>query len=181
MIMRKKIILISMLLALHFGLKAQEDQLDSGFGLGYQLVQYQHDFGFGINVISPYFANDRMGIRLKTNLMYNQNVIDGLSDWMPYGNFSLGIVGVAGKVNDRIRLYGEGGFIALVPSNKFSTTNFVPGAYGLFGFEFFFNKGGNYFIEIGGVGTGAIADKVVSEPIYSNGLTISTGIRFIWQ
>jgi hypothetical protein len=53
------------------------------------------------------------------------------------------------------------------------------GGYGLFGFEFFFTKFGNYFIEIGAVGTGAKADKVASKPIYSNGLTVSTGMRFI--
>lgn len=179
--MYKKIILISILLTVHFSLKAQKEELNTGFGIGYQLVQYQQDFGFGINAVSPYFANKRIGIRLKTNLMYNQNVIDGLSDWTPYGNVSLGVIGVAGKVSERIRLYGEGGFIALLPANEFSSTNFEFGGYGLFGFEFFFNKGGNYFIEIGGVGIGATADKVATQPIYSNGLTISTGIRFFWQ
>ncbi len=179
--MSKKIILIYTLLLLHFSLKAQDDQINSGFGIGYQLVQYQNDFGFGLNVASPYFANNRMGVRLKANLMYNQNVIDGLSDWIPYSNISLGLVGVAGKVSERIRLYGEGGLIALFPSNSFSSTDLVIGGYGLFGFEFFFTKGGNYFIEIGGVGTSARADKVVTEPIYSNGLTLSTGIRFFWQ
>lgn len=39
------------------------------------------------------------------------------------------------------------------------------------------NPSSNYFIEIGAVGTGAKADEVVNEPIYSNGLTISTGFR----
>jgi hypothetical protein len=179
--MHRRIFLIGVFTLLHFGLKAQESQINTGFGLGYQLVQYQEDFGFGINAVSPYFANNRVGVRVKANLMYNQNVIDGLSDWTPYANVSLGVIGVAGKVSERIRLYGEGGFIALLPSDSFSSTNFEFGGYGLFGFEFFFNKGGNYFIEIGGIGTGATADKVATQPIYSNGLTISTGIRFFWQ
>jgi hypothetical protein len=179
--MRQLSILICVLFSLNFGLKAQENVLNAGFGIGYQLVQYQNDFGFGVNVISPYFANKSIGIRLKTNLMFNQNVIDGLSDWMPYGNISLGVVGVAGQINDEIRLYGEGGVIGILPSNKFSSTDLVVGGYGLFGFEFFFTNGGNYFIEIGGVGTGATADKVDTKPIYSNGLTISVGIRYIWD
>ena len=51
------------------------------------------------------------------------------------------------------------------------------GGYGLFGFEFFMNSRNNYFIEIGGVGTGAVADKVANSPIYSNGLLINVGFR----
>lgn len=174
-------ILTCALLSLNLGLNAQESALNTGFGIGYQLVQYQNDFGFGVDIVSPYFANSRIGIRLKSNLMYNQNAIDGLSEWMVYSNISLGVVGVAGRINEKIRLYGEGGIIGILPSNKFSSTDIVLGGYGLFGFEFFFNNGGSYFIEIGGVGTGATADKVDTQPIYSNGLTISVGIRFFWN
>jgi hypothetical protein len=35
----------------------------------------------------------------------------------------------------------------------------------------------SYFIELGGVGTGANADKVTGNPIYSNGFLISVGFR----
>ncbi|MBC8485793.1 MAG: hypothetical protein H8D45_07100, partial [Bacteroidetes bacterium] len=76
-----------------------------------------------------------------------------------------------------IRLYGEGGIISLFPSDEFSSEEFVFGGYGLFGFEFYMNSRSNYFIEIGGVGTGATADNITNEPIYSNGLLISTGFR----
>ena len=65
----------------------------------------------------------------------------------------------------------------LIPSNEFSSNQFEYGGYGLFGFEFFMNKCCNYFIEIGGVGTGATANKIVLQPIYSNGLLISSGFR----
>lgn len=81
-------------------------------------------------------------------------------------------------VGERIRLYGEGGVITIFPSSDFSSDDMVFGGYGLFGFEFFFGKMGNYFIEIGGIGTGAVADKIINRPIYSNGLSISTGFRF---
>ena len=56
--------------------------------------------------------------------------------------------------------------------------DFVLGGYGLLGFEFYPHRKGCYFIELGGVGTGATADKIPSSPIYSNGFLISTGIRF---
>ena len=35
----------------------------------------------------------------------------------------------------------------------------------------------NYFIEMGGVGTGAIAEKSIGKPIYSNGFLLSVGLR----
>ncbi|MEO0332135.1 MAG: hypothetical protein AAF223_10680, partial [Bacteroidota bacterium] len=78
---------------------------------------------------------------------------------------------------DFARLYGEGGIILLLPSDTFSAERTELGGYGLFGFEFYLKNNANYFIEIGGVGTGAQADKVPNKPIYSNGLLISTGFR----
>jgi hypothetical protein len=87
------------------------------------------------------------------------------------------LIGVVGQVGDNIRLYGEGGIIGLFPSDEFSSEDFVIGGYGLFGYEFYMNSWSNYFIEIGGVGTGATADKIENKPIYSTGLVISTGFR----
>ena len=157
---------------------AQENELNSGFGMGAQLVQYQRDFGVGLNFTSPLFAHNSIGIRLKGNIMYNENVVNGSSRWMQYGNLSLGVIGIAGRVNDAIRLYGEGGMIVLFPSSQFSTETVSMGGYGLFGFEFFFSRFGNYFIEIGGIGTGTVADKIATQPIYSNGMSLSTVFRF---
>jgi len=77
-----------------------------------------------------------------------------------------------------MRLYGEGGIIALFPSSRFSGETFILGGYGLFGFEFFFDSKNNYFIEIGGIGTGAVAEKVSGQPIYSNGILINVGYRY---
>ena len=64
--------------------------------------------------------------------------------------------------------------MVLMPADDFSNDDFVLVGYGLFGFEFM-DKGINCLIEIVGVGTGALADKVATEPIYSNGLLIGTG------
>lgn len=150
----------------------------NGFGFGAQIVQYQNDFGIGINVVTPYFAQERIALRLRSNLMYNQNIIGTTESWVPYANLSLGLIGVGGYVHDRIRLYGEGGVISIFPSSDLTSDNLLLGGYGLFGFEFFFNDSGSYFIEIGGMGGGAVADKISSEPIYSRGLTLSAGVRF---
>ena len=173
---RKLVVTLIFALIIHYA-KAQENTLKKGIGLGVQVSQYQRDFGIGVNANSPYFMHDKVGVRLRANLMYNQHVKDESVTWSPYFNVSAGLVGIAGYVGEYIKLYGEGGVIGLFPSSEFSNEDFVFGGYGLFGFEFYMNNSSNYFIEIGGVGTGATADKVSTNPIYSNGLLISVGFR----
>lgn len=157
---------------------AQEEKINTNFGIGFQLGQYQQDFGLGININSPYFAGDRIAFRLRGNIMWNEHLTSsGLSTWSTYSNLSLGVVGVGGQIGNSIRLYGEGGLILLFPSSSFSSESTELGGYGLFGFEFYMNPFMNYFIEIGGVGTGASEDKVPSQSVYSNGLMIQVGFR----
>jgi hypothetical protein len=179
--MKYSFILPALLLFSNKPLIAQETPINTGMGIGFQLVQYQRDFGIGLNLSSPYFVYDNIALRLKGNTMFNETVIDGETTWLPYSNASLGIVGVGGMIGNRIRLYGEGGVVAIIPPAKISDKDMFVGGYGLFGFEFFFGNMGNYFIEIGGLGSGAKADKVPSKPIFSNGMTLSTGFRFFFK
>ena len=167
-----------LLLFLQFELQAQSDSVNTGHGFGFQLSQYQQDFGFGLQYASPLMFQG-IGLRAKANFMFNQHLIDSVTTWSPYSNLSLGIVGIGGMVGKSIRIYGEGGLLLILPSRNFSSQSSTWGGYGLFGFEFFNFRSFNYFIEIGGVGTGAIADKVPGKPIYSNGLSISVGFRVI--
>ena len=157
---------------------AQENRISTDFGLGFQLNQYQNDFGMGINLTSPYFVYDHLAVRARANLMFNEHLQDQNITWTPYSNITLGLIGTSGYVGDFMRLYGEGGVIMILPSSTFSSGDPEFGGYGLFGFEFYMSPITNYFIEIGGVGTGAVADKVPGNPIYSNGLSISVGFRF---
>ena len=176
--MKRILILVSIMTLVTCSLNAQENSISTGFSFGFQLNQYQKDFGLGLSVTSPYFIHDRIAIRMRGNLMYNEHLKDEKITWTPYYNLSLGVVGVTAYVAGSIKLYGEGGLIALIPSSDFSDKNFVLGGYGVFGFEFYPGTRGCYFIELGGVGTGATADKIPSNPIYSNGFLISTGTRF---
>ncbi len=155
-----------------------ESTLNTGVGFGIQLTQIQDDFGIGLNVTSPFFLYDRMAVRLRANLMFNEHLAAGVSTLSPYSNISLGLIGVGGKIGDYIRLYGEGGGILILPSDAFSSEDYELGGYGVIGFEFFMSKFNNYFIEIGHVGTGAKENKVVTNPLYSNGMVINAGVRF---
>ena len=157
---------------------AQEASISKKVTFGFQLNQYQKDFGLGLSVTSPYFAHSRLAIRVRGNLMYLEHLKNENITWTPYSNISIGVVGVTAYISGFIKLYGEGGLITILPSSDFSNKDMVFGGYGLFGFEFYPWQKGCYFIELGGVGTGATADKVLSNPIYSNGFLISTGFRF---
>ena len=157
--------------------QAQENPLHKGFGFGFQLNQYQNDFGIGLSLTSPHFAHDHIAIRTRGNMMYYEHVKDGEMTWTPYMNLTVGLIGVGGYVGENIRLYGEGGLVTIFPASGFSTKSAEFGGYGLFGFEFFMQNSFNYFIELGGIGTGATANKLPANPIYSNGFLISTGFR----
>lgn len=65
----------------------------------------------------------------------------------------------------------------LFPSDAFSSRSVQFGGYGLFGFEFLLDQHMRYFLEAGGVGTGARADRIEGAPIYSNGFVINVGVR----
>lgn len=175
--MRKLVILILLFFSTNV-VKSQSVNVNSGHNFGFQLNQYQKDFGFGLNYGSPLFF-ESIGVRVKYNLMFYEHIKDSVTTWSPYSNFSLGLIGIGGTVGSHIRIYGEGGVLLILPSSNFSSKSYQIGGYGLFGFEFFNSSGFNYFIEIGGVGSGATADKLPYQPIYSNGLSISTGFRIV--
>jgi hypothetical protein len=170
-----KKIVVSLLLLISFPCLAQE----KGPSIGFQLNEFQNDFGLGLNYTSPYFANELLAIRLRGNLMFYEyySVENNQTKWSPYSNLTLGIVSGHQKLNDVIACYGEGGVIGILPSTDFSEDNINIGGYGLFGFEFYFAPQFNYFIELGGVGTSASADKLAAKPIYSNGFVATVGFR----
>lgn len=180
--MKKAVAFICVLIGISMNAGAQEEsKINSNLGLGFHLIQNQQDFGLGLNLTSPFFANNRFAFRMRGNFMWHQHLDSTNTTWTPYSNLSLGIIGVGGEIGNFARLYGEGGIVGLLPSSDFSSEDAVFGGYGLFGFEFFMNNASNYFIEIGGIGTGATADKIPGNPIYSNGLTISVGFRYTFK
>lgn len=175
--MMKKTTIIIVLIFSAFQIQAQES-LNKNFGIGGQVGRHQNDFGIGLHMTSPYFASGKMAVRLRGNLVWNEHPDrQGEATWTPYSNVSLGFVQSVGEINNFVRIYGEAGAIWLFPSTEFSSQTIQFGGYGLFGFEFFFDKHMNYFFEAGGVGTGAKADKIAGKPIYSNGFLINVGIR----
>lgn len=151
------------------------------FALGYYLNSFHHDFGFGLNLTSPYFLNDRVAVRFSVDTAYFESIPAGKTEyeWVPYTIYRLGLVGVGSAINDLIRLYGEGGIMYVVPNPCFSEKNKL-GGYGYFGFEFLMEENHplSYFIQLGSVGSGAKAEKVEGKPFYVDGFATTVGLRY---
>lgn len=152
----------------------------NNFSLGFHLNNFQNDFGYGINVTSPFFVNYFFALNLSYNMAERDGILktDSISNWYEYSSFKIGITGVGGMVGKSIRAYGEGGLIVLFPNSKFSSHTTEIGGYGVWGFEFILNPIVSYYLEFGGIGVKAKADKMIGKPIYSNGFTTTVGLHF---
>lgn len=151
---------------------------------GGHLNNYQNDFGLGIDVTSYYFFQGATAFRLRANYMWHEHpdINSGNITWSPYYNFQFGVLATGTVIANFIRLYGEGGMVLILPNSDFSSESVNIGGYGIFGFEFFMSQNPqssvSYFIELGGMGSGAKADKIPGKPIYSNGFTATVGFRY---
>lgn len=162
---------------------AQEKPKNAHLSLGFKLHQTAKDFGLGGEVTSPLFAHNSIGIRASASVQYLEyyDFIDNETTWEPYTSYRLGMVGIGGRPLPFLKLYGEGGLQVTAASSSISTETIDLGGYGLFGFEMFMSNDGSdfisYYIELGGAGGSAVADKLTRKPLYNNGFLIGTGFR----
>jgi hypothetical protein len=165
-------------------LKKTESRLNK-FAIGYCLTQYQNDFGVGMNLTTPYIVKAAMAFRLTGSVQWLQNMEINQSSpfaqvtttWSPYAAFRLSVVSRQFVITNKISVYSEGGVVLLLPNSSFSSRSTQFGGFGVFGVEFHPSQHWAQYLEVGGIGTGAVADKAVGQPIYSNGLLINVGFR----
>jgi hypothetical protein len=146
---------------------------------------YRNDFSLGARITSPYLLWNHLAFTAAANLTYREGALDtnpGQSVWIPYGVYRLGVIGTSGLIANDMRFYGHGGFVFILPDKRFSTSKFLWGGFGTFGFEFFVTPAQavpiSYFIELGSNGIKAAADLMVSDPIYVNGFSSTVGLKF---
>lgn len=163
------------MLLLTFKLDAQTNS--NKFEIGFNLNQFQSDYGLGVHLISPYFWNSSSAVKAAANFQWLEHFDGTETVWTTYQSFQVGFRSRSTIISDKIYIYGEGGFMVLLPNDEFSTESINFGGYGLFGFEFKPASKFAYFIELGGMGSGAVADKVPGKPIYSNGFITTVGFR----
>lgn len=176
--------ILFIIIFIYLPLKGQIDKKENfnkqSMMFGFDVQQFQKDYGIGVSVYSQSFWHNRVKVRGSVGgqwLEYIQSS-NGLSTWQFYPHIRMGFQGRTAIIADKIYTYGEGGILFIFPSSSFSTKSFIQGGYGCFGFELFIQPKFSYYIELGGLGTGAVADKAVHQPIYSNGMLIAVGMRF---
>lgn len=170
-----KLLLLIFFASLTNSLTAQSEK--NTVGIGFHVNQIQNDFGIGVDFVSPYFANSIVAITAGGSFKWLQHSTGTSSTWSFYQNAQIGIRSRNYIIEDKIFIYGEGGGILLIPNTVFSSEDYRTGGYGLFGFEFRASSAIGFYFELGGVGTGARADKVANSPIYSNGFLTKVGFR----
>lgn len=177
--MKKIILLTFSILLLVTSLQAQDRDFKR-VSFGFQINNVHGDFGLGLQALSPEFYNLRVSLRGNLNWLNHQN--DAQQEtWTEYGMIQLGFQ-YHHMITNRIKLYTEGGMVGLIPNAAFSTDVFKVGGYGVFGFEFLFTEGEGrdwaYFLELGGTGTGARANRTLANQFYATGFLVSVGFRF---
>lgn len=184
--MKKKLHILVTLLSLCFFIsplissEADKSSLETdknSVELGYNISKYQNDFGIGLQMLSPYFIKSRVAIKIGANYQWLEHVKGTKTTWTGYQNYQFGVRTRSSVIGEKIFIYGEGGLMVLLPNSGFSSKKTLYGGYGLFGFEFKPYPYFSYFLELGGVGTGARADKLATEPFYSNGFLTNVGFR----
>lgn len=179
--MKKVILLFAAIATLSVTASAQEAAVvdkKNHIAVGMNINSFGGDFGLGINVTSPTFFDNHMAVKVSGNYQWLDHIdAGGDHTWTGYTLFRAGLMGVNMSLSEVIELYGEGGLALALTDNSLSTESSTMGGYGLFGFEFFMPANMSYFIELGGMGLGAKADKVATSPLIANGFMASVGFR----
>lgn len=154
-----------------------EPAIPDKLGITFNISQYQKDFGIGLNIISPYFIGRSIAMRAGVNVQWLETFNGTETNLITYRHIRLGTRGRSFLVNHNISVYGEGGVQIIVPGRDLSSKGVAIGGYGLFGFDFRISQRISYFIELGGLGGGATADKIINKPIYSSGFLTNVGMK----
>ncbi len=152
-------------------------QEKSGFRLAYNLSEVQGDFGLGFQAESPRFIHNSLTLKLRANQMFLNYDKGGMNDWTPYWTFGLGAGNNPIPLSNAVSIYGEGGVMLILPHSDFSASKEEWGGYGVFGFNFNISPSFCYFMEAGGIGSGATADRSDNHRIYSNGFIMQVGLK----
>jgi hypothetical protein len=176
------------LLLLTATLRAQDsaqrapDDERNGAAVGWEISSFANNYAFGARLDTPRFARRTVHVQIGASLAWVQGVPLGESDttWAPYTLLRIGIVRSTPIGSLPLRFYGGGGLALVLPTNDVSGQSAQGGGYGLTGLELSVpeNGGARWFVEVGGMGTGAKADRLANSPIYANGFTIGWGFRY---
>jgi hypothetical protein len=160
------------------------DASKESVSLGFDLMRLQDDFGLGATVSSPTLLH-WMRLTLGGGIAWYPHGVaaNGDETWDMFGHGRLVVeVGPTFQKGIPVRPYGFGGASALVLPSSLSATQMRFGGVGGFGLELAFMSGERsgpvtYYMEIGGCGYGASAEKLPTNPDVASGLLLNAGFR----
>jgi hypothetical protein len=156
--------------------------LPTGRSIGININQTVNACGMGINFSLP-LSRDLFWVRGSADIMGLQAVPDALADRSGLYDYKMIRLGVLGRYSymrsDNVQFYAEAGPLLILNNSFISSRKNSMGGYGLAGAEYRLNDGHFWiFLEGGGIGTGARANKLIGSPAYANGLFFGFGIRY---
>ena len=162
-----------------------EPATNVGSAVGMTVQRLQDNFGMSGTWSSRAFFNEKARTTASGGVAWypNGTSASGDQEWVPFGHSRV-VVESGHRVGGApLRLYGFGGAILIFRSERLSSDVLALAGTGGFGFEFFaptgmVNAPVSYFIEIGGVGSGARAANLSGQPILLNGFVVQSGLRF---
>jgi hypothetical protein len=162
-----------------------EPSSNIGAAVGMAVHRLQDNFALSGSWSSPVFFDGTARITAGGGVAWYPygTTASGDQDWVPFGHSRVVVESGHRVGRAPLRLYGFGGAMLLFRSQRLSDDVVAVAGIGGFGFEFFaptnmINAPVSYFIEIGGVGSGARATNLPGHPILLNGFLVQSGVRF---
>lgn len=171
---------------------------DASIGINLD-VKIFNDFKLGLSVSSPYFFDGLICFRGEGDICMFQGIPNGLNTSASVNYYALkgGIVMTGSYPKDKIRPYGELGYLGVFPntavSNGMTQYNYEWGLYCLLGFDLLFSETIPYafYVTVGanailsdGLGTAERYhttndnESFDERPKFSNGFIITAGCRY---
>jgi hypothetical protein len=149
------------------------------FSFGMELSSFEFDLGVGGRITTPNLGHFIRITAAGGVAWYPNALLAGQPqdtwDTYYYGRLTLEL---PGPQLGPVRTYAFAGAILLGLPKDLSSTEINVGGIGGFGFEFLLRRFSAYFLELGALGTGAIADQIMNSPTFANGFLITVGSRF---
>jgi hypothetical protein len=171
-----KLSFILLLTTLFMGSLQSQDR--TALRAGFMIQEFAGDFGLGLQLDIP-TAQHWPVIWLAGSWLWKEIPVNNDFGEARFQTVRLGLASKSFKVDDQIRVYGEGGVKAILLNDELSTESLELGGYGLFGFEFFVREygGSAIFLEMGGSSVGNGIERKEGIPTLGSGFMMGAGFR----
>lgn len=149
------------------------------FSLGVSAGELSDNSWIGVEVTSP-IMHHRISFRIAGSVHWLEAYKAQFDHWGTFSVVSPTLV-IYSDMYERSRWYMDIGPVFIIPQRRVSQKRIVSGVSTVVGLELFLIRGNSNFCYHFGIGlnyANAYADRLESNPRYSNGFIFSNGFRF---